>query len=159
VVQTGDATVQTITEQVAAGAGAPHTDDIDGDGYAELLVPLETGNVNTTYAIWLMPAGARQFMRVGEVSAVEFRKTDSGYIAASARSSANGWAVQFFKLTNDPKLVPVLTADVTAKGTPDKITGVECRILDDGGLKDLKLAPKAVEARFCAEPVVKDVFK
>jgi hypothetical protein len=159
VVETGDATLQTITEQVGAGAGAPHAEDIDGDGYAELLVPLETGNVNTTYAIWLMPAGARQFIRVGEASAVEFRKTGSGYIAALARSSANEWAVQFFKLTNDPKLVPVLTADVTAKGTPDKIAGVACHVMDDGGLKDLKLTPKAAEARFCAEQVVKDVFK
>jgi hypothetical protein len=159
VVETGDATLQTISEHVSGDAGVPHAEDIDGDGYAELLVPLETGTVNTSYAIWLMPAGARQFIRVGEVSAVDFKHTDSGYIAASARSSANEWAVQFFKLTDEPKLVPVLTADVTARGTPDKITGVECHIMDDGGMKDLKLTPKAAEAKFCAESAVKDVFR
>jgi hypothetical protein len=159
VVLPGDATLQNITEQVAGDAGVPHTEDIDGDGHAELLVPLETGNVNTTYAIWLMPAGARQFIRVGEATAVDFKKTDSGYIAGSARSSANEWAVQFFKLTDDPKLVPVLTAEVTAKGTPEKITGIECHIMDDGGMKVLKMTPKAAEVKFCAESVVKDVFK
>jgi hypothetical protein len=159
VVQTGDATVQTITEQASENAGAPHLEDLNGDGHDELLVPLETGNVNTTYAIWLMPAGAAQFLRVGEATAVDFKTTDSGYIAALARSSANEWAVQFFKLTNEPRLTPVLTADVTARGTPEKITGIDCVIMDDGGMKNLKLTPKAAEAKFCAEAVVKDVFK
>ena len=96
---------------------------------------------------------------MGEATAVSFKKTDSGYIAGLARSSANEWAVQFFKLTNEPKLAPVLIADITAKGAPNKITGIECHVMDDGGMKDLKLTPKAAEAKFCAEPVVKDVFK
>ncbi|MBI1361509.1 MAG: hypothetical protein GC155_14625 [Alphaproteobacteria bacterium] len=159
VVPAGDATIQTITETVGNTFSAPSLEDIDGDAFAELLVPLETGNVNTTYAIWYAPPGGKHFTRLGEVSAVGFHKTVSGYIAAPARSSANQWAVQFFKLTPDAKLKPVLTANVTARGEPDHITGIDCQIEDAGGLRGLKLNPVAAKTAFCAESVVQDVFK
>ncbi len=159
VVPPGDATIQTITEMVGNTFGAPSLQDIDGDGFAELLIPLETGNVNTNYALWYAPPGGKHFTRLGEVSAVDFHKTDSGFIAAPARSSANEWAVQFFKLAPDGKLKPVLTANVIAKGDPGHIIGVDCSVTDNGGFRGLKLSPKAAQAKFCGEPVVQAVFK
>ncbi|HOZ29089.1 MAG TPA: hypothetical protein PK080_17105, partial [Hyphomonadaceae bacterium] len=73
-------------------------------------------------------------------------------------SSANAWGISFYKLEGDV-LAPVLTAEVTAQGEPDKITGVECVITDDGGLAATGLTPEAAEAQFCAEPTVADIFK
>ena len=48
---------------------------------------------------------------------------------------------------------------MVARGEPDKITGVECTLIDDGGLAAANLTPEAAKARFCAEPVVADIFK
>ena len=56
-------------------------------------------------------------------------------------------------------LAPILTADITAQGEPDKITGVTCEITDDGGLAATGLTEEAAKAQFCAEPTVADIFK
>jgi hypothetical protein len=54
---------------------------------------------------------------------------------------------------------PIVTADVIARGEPDKITGQDCTLSDDGGLASTGLTLDAAEAKFCAEPVVADIFK
>ncbi|HVY88185.1 MAG TPA: hypothetical protein VG942_04910 [Hyphomonadaceae bacterium] len=158
VVSPGDATLQTITETMGNTFAAPSLIDIDGDGRQDVQLPLETGNANTSWAIWRQMDDGKAFIRIGEPNGVEIKKTDSGYIAVPARSAANEWEVSFFKLT-PVELKPILTADIVAKGEPDKITGTSCTVMDDGGLASIGMDPKAAEKAFCAEPVVANAFK
>jgi hypothetical protein len=95
---------------------------------------------------------------VGEVTGVDLKNTDSGYLAVPARSSANEWDIAFYKLDGDA-MNPIVSTAITARGTPDKITGQDCELTDDGGLASTGLAQEAAEAKFCAEPVVADIFK
>jgi hypothetical protein len=157
VVQPGDATLQTIEETMGNTFAGISARDIDKDGRDDLLLPLETGNVNTTWAVWRQNEDGSGFTRIGEPSGVEIANTASGYIAVPARSSANEWGVAFFKMQGELKLI--LTVDVVARGEPDKISGVDCTIMDDGGLASTGLTAEAAKAQFCAEPVVADIFK
>ena len=157
VVAPGDATTQSFEERMGNTFNGPTLEDFDKDGKVDIQLPLETGNVNTTWALWRQVDGGT-FVRVGEPNAVSLVKTDSGYIAAQARSSANEWGVSFSKLEGE-ELKPILTADVTAQGEPDKITGVVCEITDDGGLAATGLTVEAAKAQFCSEPAAADVFK
>jgi hypothetical protein len=132
--------------------------DVDKDGKADLLLPLETGNVNTTWAVWRQQDDGKSFVRIGEPSGVEIAKTDSGYFAVPSRSSANEWDVAFYKLEANA-LQPVVTASIVAQGEVDKITGVECSVTDDSGLGQAGLDLAAAKAQFCAEPSVAEIFK
>jgi hypothetical protein len=158
VVAPGDATVQTIEETMGNTFNKISAQDIDKDGKADLLLPLETGNVNTTWAIWRQQEDGRSFVRIGEPSGVEIVKTDSGYFAVPSRSSANEWDVAFYKLEANA-LQPIVTASTVAQGEVDKVTGVECSVTDDGGLAQTGLDLAAARDKFCAEPSVAEIFK
>ncbi len=157
VVAPGDATTQFFEERMGNTFNGVTLADVDKDGKIDMQIPLETGNVNTTWAVWRQ-VDRGKFVRIGEPNGVSLVKTDSGYIAAQARSSANSWSVSFYKLGGEA-LQPVATADITAQGEPDKITGIECEITDDGGLAGAGLTPEAAKTQFCAEPSVADIFK
>ncbi|HEX5007709.1 MAG TPA: hypothetical protein VFV70_11380 [Hyphomonadaceae bacterium] len=157
VVAPGDVTLQKIEETMGNTFNQISVQDIDKDGKADLLLPLETGNVNTTWAAWRQQDDGKSFVRIGEPSGVEIVKTQSGYVAVPSRSSANEWDVAFFKLEGE--LTPVATATITAEGEVDKITGVTCVVADDGGLAAAGLDQAAAQAKFCAEPTVAEIFK
>jgi hypothetical protein len=158
IVAPGDATLQTIEETMGNTFNQISVEDIDKDGKADLLLPLETGNVNTTWAVWRQQDDGRTFVRIGEPSGVEIVKTDSGYFAVPARSSASEWDVAFYKL-DAGKLTPIVTASTVAQGEVDNITGVECTVTDDGGLGEIGLDLAAAKAQFCAEPSVAEIFR
>ncbi|WP_417493007.1 hypothetical protein [Maricaulis sp.] len=63
--------------------------DLDGDGTAELVIPLFAGNVNTVYAVWRQDA-AGLFAPVGEVSTygIDSLELRDGLIIAPSRGSA-----------------------------------------------------------------------
>ncbi len=157
VVQTGDATIQEFKERMGNTFNGPTVKDFDGDGKADVLLPLETGNVNTTWAVWRQVDGPK-FVRVGEPNGVSIVKTDSGYIAVQGRSSAADYYVSFFKLEPE-ELKPVLTIEVSGKGEPGKVTDVECALTDDGGLAGTGLTEDAAHEKFCAEPTVVGLVK
>jgi hypothetical protein len=121
VVQPGDATVQTIEETMGNTFARVELQDVDKDGKDDILVPLETGMVNITWALWRQSAD-NKFVRVGEVTGVDLKNTDSGYLAVPARSSANEWDIAFYKMDGDA-MNPIVSTAITARGTPDKITG------------------------------------
>ena len=158
VVAPGDATLQTIEETMGNTFNQITVQDVDKDGKADLLLPLETGNVNTTWAVWRQQDDGKSFVRIGEPSGIDIVKTDSGYLAVSSRSSANEWDVAFYKLEANA-LQPVVTTSIVAQGEVDKITGVECSVTDDGGLAQTGLDLAAAKAQFCAEPSVAEIFK
>lgn len=157
VVQPGDATIQEIVERMGNTFNGPSVEDFDKDGKADILLPLETGNVNTTWAAWRQVDGPK-FVRVGEPSGVSIVKTESGYIAVQGRSSAAEYFVTFLKLEADT-LAPVATATVAAHGEPDNITSIDCSVTDDGGLTAAGLSFEAATTTFCAEPTVQGLVK
>ena len=112
IVAPGDATLQTLEERMGNTFNSPTAEDVDKDGLVDVLIPLETGNVNTTWAWWRQTSKG-QFARAGEPSGVEIEKTDSGYIAVQGRSSASEYYVTFYKLVGD-QLQQGVTARVTA---------------------------------------------
>ena len=157
VVQPGDATLQEFKERMGNTFNGPTVKDFDGDGKADVLLPLETGNVNTSWAVWRQVDGPK-FVRVGEPNGVSIVKTESGYIAVQGRSSAADYYVSFFKLAPE-ELMPVLTIEVSGEGEPGKVTKVECNLTDDGGMAETGLTKAAAIEKFCAEPTVAGLVK
>jgi hypothetical protein len=154
----GGEALQKIEEGMDSTFAAPKLEDIDQDGRDELMIPLATGNVNTTWAIWRATGTSRHMTRAGELSAVEIVKTESGYVAASARSSAAAWKVDFYQF-DGAALRPIASAQVEA--SPDATGGVAsvtCAVTDAGGLTSVKIKSDEAQKQFCAEPVVKKVF-
>ena len=141
------------------GCPSPNFEDFDKDGMTDILLPLETGTVNTTWAVWRQVAEGK-FVRVGEPSGVSIVKTDSGYIAVQGRSSAAEYYVDFYKLEAD-NLKRLVTARVAAAfdDTGEKVVGSECTLEDADGLSAMGLTPEAAKVQFCAEPVVDGLVK
>jgi hypothetical protein len=160
VVQPGDATLQTIEETMGNTFNGITSQDIDADGKADLLLPLETGNVNTTWAVWRQEDEGK-FRRAGELSGVSIERTADGYLAVPARSSANAWSVAFSRLDGGV-LFPVATAEVTAtlgaNGEPDP-GKTECAVLYDSQTAGIGLSLDEARTKFCAEPEVVKIFK
>ena len=115
VVAPGDATLQTIKETMGNTFNGITAEDLDRDGKADLLLPLETGNVNTTWAVWRQKDDGKGFERIGEPSGVGISKTESGYFSVPSRSSAIEWDVAFYKLEADT-LRPIVTASIVRGG-------------------------------------------
>ncbi len=159
VVQTGDATIQEIVERMGNTFNGPNLEDFDKDGKTDILLPLETGNVNTTWAVWRQVADG-QFVRVGEPSGVSILKTESGFIAVQGRSSASEYYVDFYKLDADA-LKPMLTARVAAKldDQGKKVIAADCLIEEGPDFAALGLSADAAKAEFCAEPTVDGLVK
>jgi len=159
VVAPGDATLQELVERMGGTFNGPSVEDFDKDGKSDILMPLETGNVNTTWAVWRQVEG-QKFVRVGEPNGVSIVKTDSGYIAVQGRSSASEYFVDFYKLDADV-LKPLLTARVAGKldDQAEKVISADCTIEDDADLTALGLTAEAATAQFCAEPTVDGLVK
>jgi hypothetical protein len=157
VVAAGDATLQTIEERMGNTFNGPTLEDVDKDGMVDILIPLETGNVNTTWAFWKQTSEGK-FARVGEPSGVEIEKTESGYLAVQGRSSAAEYYVTFYKLLGE-ELQQGVTARVEVRGEADKVTGVECSIEEDEELLASGMTADSAKAQFCAEAPVLALIK
>jgi hypothetical protein len=156
VVAPGDATVQTFEEPVENTFGQPSLSDLDGDGVQELMIPLMTGNVNTSYAIWRVGADGK-FARAGEMSGHTFGKSGE-FVTATNRGGANIQAISYYRFENN-ELKPLFTAEATARGEDgDHITGVDCAVHDDGGLRSIGKTRAQAQAEFCNAPEVKALF-
>lgn len=157
VVQTGDKTIQEFKERMGNTFDGLNVKDFDGDGKADLLLPLESNDANTSWAIYRQMDGPK-FVRVGEPSGSPILKTDTGYFAVQGRSNAADYYVSFFTLTPE-ELKPVVTVEVSGDGEPGKVVNVDCVLTDDGGLVATGLSPAAAKEAFCAEPTVAGLVK
>lgn len=99
VLDASGASLQLIEETATGSYSYPYIEDIDGDGAADIMVPLLTGNVNTNYAVWLKTADG-SFKRAGELSGVSIGQTPEGMIAASGRSNAAEWETGYYRVTD-----------------------------------------------------------
>lgn len=157
IVAADDATLQTIEERMGNTFNEPALEDVDKDGLVDILIPLETGNVNTTWAFWKQISGGR-FARAGEPSGVDIEKTETGYLAVQGRSSAAEYYVTFYKLTSEA-LHRGVTVRVEVQGEADKVTGVACSIEADEELLASGMTADEAQAQFCAEAPVQALIK
>ncbi len=94
----GGLSLQVIEETASGAFNYPYVEDLTGDGAADLMMPLMTGNVNTNYAMWVQGADGL-FTRAGELSGVGISLAPNGFISAAGRSSAVEWETQYFRVT------------------------------------------------------------
>ena len=157
VVAAGEATLQTIEERMGNTFNGPTLEDVDKDGLVDILIPLETGNVNTTWAFWRQISEGK-FARLGEPSGVDIEKTESGYLAVQGRSSAAEYYVTFYKLASEA-LQQGVTVRVEVQSEADKVTGVECSLEEDEELLASGMTADEAKAQFCAEAPVQALIK
>lgn len=153
------AVAQTFSETDVSQFAQPRIEDIDGDGRADILIGRVTGNVNTEYGVWVYSGADNAYRRAGDVSGVEISRTNDGYLAVSARSSAASWGISFY--TVGASLEPLVTVSVTATDTTDdgQVRATECAIEAAPGLASLNMTEEAARAKFCAEPQAAGVFQ
>ncbi|WP_372622738.1 hypothetical protein [Falsiroseomonas sp.] len=64
----------------------PRLLDADGDGAADLWLPVTAGTANATFALWRMQPARAQFVPSGEILGSIFTLHPAGYLVATARS-------------------------------------------------------------------------
>ncbi len=149
------AVTQTLAESGAAQPIAPWIEDVDGDGHADVVMPLIAGNANIEAALWRFDPATNAFVRLGEVSGVARVLTADRYLAVPSRGGAASWEVSFYRF--DPAaLTPLATVEVTADGDDQgRATNVQCRLGEAPGIASLNLTPAAAQTKFCAEPAAR----
>lgn len=138
--------IQTIKETVAFTYTLPGFDDLDGDGRAELLVPLMTGNVNTSFAVWRRKDGDPEFERAGEVGGIDVTAYKDGIFVTPARSSASAWGTTYYVFA-DNKVAPVVTVETTLGEDGETET---CTAVDEGSLAEIGMSLEEAQVKFCA---------
>jgi len=147
------AVIQEIIERMGNTFNGPSLQDVDEDGLTDILLPLETGNVNTTSALWRQTSSGR-FVRAGELSGVAIEKTAGGFIAVQGRSSAAEYYVDFYRLQGDA-LNLMSTTRIAAIIEDDDTPGLDCTSESPAGVE-----PSAVGLSDpCSEPVVRRLAK
>ena len=139
--------IQTIRETTEFTYNLPLFEDLDSDGRAEILVPLMTGTVNTTFAVWRGRDGEPQFERAGEVAGIDVVAYADGMFVTPARSSAAAWGTTYY-IFEDNKVAPVVTAENTLGEDGETET---CSVVDEGGLAEIGLSLDEAQVKFCAE--------
>lgn len=96
----------------------PRLADTNGDGAADLWVPVIGGNANTAWDVWLMQPDRARFRRAGEVSGLGFSRDAAGHMVALGRNGCCSVSYTFH--------------DFTAEGVLREAFAIERR-LDDLG--------------------------
>ena len=81
----GGAAVQRIEVQTDLPETMPRLADANGDGAADLWVPVIGGNATTAWEIWLMRPDEARFRRAGEISGLGFSRDAAGRLVALGR--------------------------------------------------------------------------
>lgn len=109
----------------------PSLDDINADGFEDILIPLITGNVNTEYAVFMGYENGFLY-QPWQVSgfAVE-AATQDGLIVARSRSSAAESYAEFYRFDGEQiSSEAIVLISFMNVETPDD--GPECALVDGG---------------------------
>ncbi|MEO9969381.1 MAG: hypothetical protein ABJG15_06055 [Hyphomonadaceae bacterium] len=145
-VTTQDGTiVQTISESTETFHFSPTMQDLDLDGRADLLVPLETGNVNTVFALWHGQDADTPFTRLGELSGVGVDIGADGLFSMPARSSVATWDDTYYKIEDNTLVeIAIKSVEYSEDGSI-----YACAITDAGSLSLIGLTAEDAQTRFC----------
>jgi hypothetical protein len=156
VIGANSAVRQVLLEENVSEYLTPSVQDVDGDGRGDVLIPRETGNVNSVRGVWIF-SGEGLYRRAGEIIGVDIVRTDEGLIASPARSSAAAWNVAFHRLDEDG-LHLIASVDVEGEPRADGTIATRCTLADAPGIVAFNLTVEAATAKFCAEPAAAGVF-
>lgn len=142
---------QRISEASQATPLGPTLADLNGDARPDLLIPLMTGNVNTTWAVHGSNPDAT-YTRLGEISGIGWGPSATGLLAVPARSSAASWNVNFFDV-EPGGLTLIATVETTLQeagaaptcsliGTP--VLGAQTR--------------EEAQTQYCSDPAVAGIW-
>ena len=82
----------------------PRVADTNGDGAADLWVPVIGGNANTAWDVWLMQPDRARFRRAGEVSGLGFSRDAAGRMVALGRNGCCSVSYTFHDFTAEGAL-------------------------------------------------------
>ena len=108
----------------------PHLSDLNGDGREELLVPLETGNVNTTYSLAVGTEYGFEWTSY-ELNGYGIDPVGDGVFMAAARDSAIARYVEFYRLEG-LELDNIATVFLTYETVENVDDGPDCSLVDGG---------------------------
>ena len=133
--------VQGFADTAGRTFAYPSLEDVDGDGDVDLLLPQETGNVNTTSHVWLQ--GDAGFAAAGSINGIGIAPEGDGLMSVPARSSAAAWETTYY-IARENRLLGVFSISTD-------LSDNSCSVNDwDGGLAEAGLTLEEATARFCA---------
>jgi hypothetical protein len=142
---------QLIQEEAQGPSFIPTLADLNGDGHPDLLIPLGTGNVNTTWAVYAANQDA-SYTRLGEFSGIGWGPSATGLIAVPARSSAASWEVSFYDV--EPGGLTLIATVETALEREG--AAPSCRLVGTPVL-GAQTMQEAV-AQYCGDPAVAGIW-
>lgn len=116
---------QTFAVESEVAEPAPHLADADGDGAADLWVPVMAGTANLTYAIWTMQPREARFREAGQVSGMVFGRDPGGWLVAIGRDGCCAVTIVFHAFApREGKLREAFAIERTldARGVPRRCT-------------------------------------
>lgn len=143
--------IQLIQEPAQGTPLGPTLADLNGDSQPDLLIPLNTGNVNTTWAVHLANADAT-YTRAGEISGVGWGPSATGLLAVPARSSAASWEVDFYDV--EPGGLTLVATVETAIEAAD--AAPTCKLVGTPVLGAQSF--EAAQAQYCGDPAVAGIW-
>lgn len=138
--------IQSFSVETDAPDARPSLADADGDGVRDLWIPVMPGNANTQYAIWRLDPAAGRFAWAGEVSGLDFRREEGGFLVATGRNGCCGAGHEFHRFDAAGRLQLAFTIErrfEPDEARPGRFT-VEC------GASPAGAVPPALAARYCA---------
>ncbi len=81
----GGTETQLIEVQTDRPGTRPVLGDVNGDGAADLWVPLIGDNANAAWELWVMRPGEARFRRAGEINGLAFARDRAGRLVAISR--------------------------------------------------------------------------
>ncbi|MBR0683111.1 hypothetical protein GXW74_21655 [Roseomonas eburnea] len=82
----------------------PWLADTNGDGAADLWVPVIGGNANTAWDVWIMQPGEARFRRAGEVGGLGFSRDSAGRLIALGRNGCCSLSYTFHTFDAEGRL-------------------------------------------------------
>jgi hypothetical protein len=109
-VQEGGIETQRIEVQTDLPGIRPRLADADGDGAADLFVPVIGGNANSAWDVWIQQPGQARFRRGGEVNGLAFAR-DGRRLLSLARDGCCGQSIIFHDIGPDGALREAFAVD------------------------------------------------
>lgn len=108
----------------------PSLSDLNGDGREELLVPIMTGNVNTTYSLAIGTEYGFEWTSY-ELNGYGVDPVGDGVFMVAARDSAISRYIEFYRM-DGTTIESIATLELSYDSVDDPDDGPNCRLVNGG---------------------------
>lgn len=108
----------------------PSLSDLNGDGRDELLVPIMTGNVNTTYSLAFGTEYGFEWTS-NELNGYGVDPVGDGVFMVAARDSAISRYIEFYRM-DGTTIENIATLELSYDGVENEGDGPNCRLVNGG---------------------------